>query len=61
MRGIFLSKKLIVVLVCFIMALLTFKRENTALGEAEARLIAKMLESDRIVEVFSMESEVVET
>lgn len=56
-----MSKKLIVVLICLIIALVTVKKENRGLGEAESRLIAKMLENDRIVEVFSMESEVVET
>lgn len=61
MRGIFLSKKLIVVFICLLLALASLKCENRALEDAEARLIAKMLESERIVEVFSMDGEVVET
>ena len=56
-----MSKKLIVVLVCLIMALASLKGENRALGEAEARLIAAMLENETVAEVFAMEGEVVGT
>ena len=56
-----MSEKLIAVIVCLIMVLLTLKCENTGLGEAEARLISKMLENDRVAEVFSMRDGGVET
>lgn len=55
MRGIFLSKKLIVVIICLIIAMLTSKKDNTCLGEAESRLISKMLESEKAIEVFAMD------
>ncbi len=56
-----MSKKLIVVIICFIIALLSARRENTSLEEAESRLISKMLESERAVAVFSMKDRGVET
>ncbi|MBR6633003.1 MAG: hypothetical protein IKL05_01735 [Clostridia bacterium] len=49
-----MSKKLIVVIICLIIVLLSKNRENSSLEEAEARLISKMMESDRAVEVFGM-------
>lgn len=62
MRGIFLSMgKLTVVLICLIMALITLKGENTGLDEAQARLVSKMMENERIAEVFSMNDEGVAT
>lgn len=59
MRGIFLSKKLVIALVILIIALfsLTFEGNNKSLGDAEAVLISKMLENEKIREVFNMKSE----
>ena len=56
-----MSEKLIIVILCLIIALLTLKRENTGFAEAESMLISKMLENDRAVEVFSMRDGGVET
>ncbi len=56
-----MPKKLIVVIICFIIALLSARRENTSLEEAESRLISKMLENEKVVEVFSMDDRGVET
>lgn len=53
--------KLTVVLICLIMALITLKGENTGLDEAQARLVSKMMENERIAEVFSMNDEGVAT
>ncbi len=54
MRGIFLSKKLIVALICLLIVILLGRGENVGLDRAEARLISKMLESERLTEVFAM-------
>ena len=50
-----MSKKLIVVIICLIIALLSIKNENASLGDAEAMLISKMLENERVAEVFAMD------
>lgn len=56
-----MSKKLIVVIICLVIALFSVKKENKSLDEAESMLISKMLESERITEVFSMTDEGVYT
>jgi hypothetical protein len=56
-----LSKKLIVVIICLFIALLSLNHENKSLGDAESMLISKMLENERIAEVFSMSDEGVST
>ena len=56
-----MSKKLIVVIICLIIVLLSLRRDNVALEDAEAILISKMLENERVVQVFSMEDRGVET
>lgn len=57
MRGIFLSKKTLVAVICLVIALLTLKRSNRGLDDAEAMLISKLLENEYAVEVFGMDRE----
>ena len=52
-----MSKKLIVALICLVIALLFMKSENFTLGDAEARLVSRMMKSERLVEVFNLDSE----
>ena len=61
MRGIFVSKKLIAVIICIIIAILFGRRENSSLGDAQSMLISKMLENEKVVEVFGMDEECIET
>lgn len=58
-EGIFLSEKLIVALICLLIALLFIKSENFTLGDAEARLVSRMMKSEKLVEVFNLDSETV--
>jgi len=52
-----LSKKLIVALLCLIIAIITLmsRREDTTLRSAGERLISAMQESDTAVAVFNMD------
>ena len=52
-----MSKKTLIAVICLAIVLLTLKRDNRRLEDAEARLISKMLENDRAVEVFGMDAE----
>ena len=52
-----MSEKLIVALICLIIALIFIKRENFTLEDAEARLVSRMMKSERLVEVFNLDSE----
>ncbi len=54
-----MSRKLLIIIICLIIVLLTVNKRNTSLGEAESVLIAHMLENERAVEIFSMDGEVV--
>ena len=56
-----MTKKMLVVLLCLIIVLLTMNKGNTGIGEAEARLISKMLENDKVVQMFAMDDGGVET
>lgn len=58
-----MSKKLMIIIVCLIIALISLAagRSNLGLDEAEAMLISRMLESETAVEVFAMEDGVIGT
>lgn|GEM_PF-1663369 len=56
-------KKLIVSLICLIVVIISIliSSENTSLGDAEAKLVSKMMENEKVCEVFSINVRGIET
>ena len=52
-----MSKKTFIAIICLIIVLMTLRRDNRALKDAETQLISGMLKNEYAVQVFGMDTE----